>query len=155
MNKIAPILAFKEIDEDTSITGKLIGKVTRSPVYHVEVILEDKWISSYAGRGVYINDLRPLKDNWTYIKLDPVEVTFNQKEIIKEWLNTQDGKGYDYLGILLAQAIPVRIHSRQKWFCSELATKILQLLMVREVMYLSPYDVSPGYLYKLFNKETL
>lgn len=153
MKKLQPILAFKRVDKQTSTMGKLIGWYTKSPVYHVEVILEDKWISAYAGRGVYVNDLRPLKDTWEYIKLDEIMVTQRQDEIIEEWLQEQDGKGYDYLGILLAQLIPLRLHSRAKWFCSEITTKILQLLFIKETMNLSPYDVSPGDLHGLFKKD--
>lgn len=150
MKKFKPILAFKRVDGDSTTMGKLIGWKTKSEVYHVEIILEDKWVSAYAGRGVYVKDLNPLNDEWEYIHLPEIEMTDHQYKLFMIWLNQQHGKGYDYTGIILAQLFPFSMHRRNKWFCSEIVTKILQLLYVAGVMGLAPYKMSPGDLYRIF-----
>jgi hypothetical protein len=80
-------------------------------------------------------------------------LTGGQYDIVMDWLATIEGKPYDWRGIILTQIFPLRFQSKDKWFCSELVTKVLQLLLVKETLDLEPHLVSPGDLAKLFNIE--
>ena len=154
MNKKLDVkLAFKLTDRaNGSLVGKVIGWWTNSLAYHVEIIVGDNWISSNAEHGgVTINPLRTLKETWMYHDLGKIEVTEKQYSDFLDFIDSQKGKKYDWLGIILSQTIPFNWHSKNKWFCSEITTKLLQLLLVRETFDLDPNDVSPADLARLFN----
>lgn len=143
-------LAFRKVDKN-DIADKLIGFWTKSKYCHVEIILEHLWISSNL-EGVHIKELKPLKDTYDYFDFDVI-ITHEQYKNLMEWLYRQHGKSYDKLGIIMSQLLPFRLDSRDKWFCSELVCKILQLLHVEEVVDNYPFLTSPGDLAKTFKIE--
>lgn len=145
-------LAFKPIDKNKSWVGKVISFWTRSVYYHVELILDKYWISSNADeKGVTIKELKPLKYNWEYKDLGTITLTEEQYHKIISFIESQRSKKYDWLGIIFSQTFPFKWHSRNKWFCSEIVTKILQLLLVEEVINKDPTDMSPADIAKLFH----
>lgn len=143
-------LAFRKVDKK-DIADRLIAYWTNSKFCHVEIIIDNLWISSNL-EGVHIKDLKPLKDTYEYLPIDVVITKQQYKEIIS-WIYRQHGKSYDKLGILMAQLLPFRLDNRNKWFCSELVCKILQLLHVEEVIDNYPFLTSPGDLAKTFKIE--
>jgi len=143
-------LAFLKVDASKSVYGKLISWWTKSEFVHVEIIIGDMWISSVEGTGVHIKQLKPLKDTYVYHKLRDAVMTESQYLDIKEWICQQENAKYDNTGIVLSQIIPIRYDSRTKWFCSEIVTKILQLLGYKEVFNLLPHLIDPGFLTRLF-----
>lgn len=143
-------LAFKVADK-RHISDLLISMWTKSKFSHVEVIIDNLWISSTLN-GVHIKPLKPLKDEYVYHNLK-VSVTEEQYLKNMSWIYSQDKKHYDKTGIILAQLFPFRIDKRDQWFCSEIACKILQIFLVREVIDLYPFLTSPGTLSKLYNLE--
>ena len=60
--------------------GNLIDKIirfwTKSKYSHVEIIINDVWVSSNPKVGVTVNSLRPLTNKWDYID---VKVPKNEK----------------------------------------------------------------------------
>lgn len=144
-------LAFKKVDKN-DLGSYLISKWTKSKYTHVEIIIENNWISSTLEEGVHIKPLRPLKDTYDYYDIK-VFVTNYQYLRIMEWVYKQNLKPYDKLGIMFSQFIPFRFDSRSKWFCSELVCKILQLFYVKEVMDHYPFLTSPGDLAKIYKLE--
>lgn len=145
-------LAFKKIQED-SFYSRVIGKWTKSNYSHVEIIINKDWISSVEGKGVHIKPLKPKKDEYDYLDLGTVSVTSEQHSTLYTWLYRQNNKKYDTTGILFSQILPLRLDNRDKWFCSELVTKILQILMFKEVVDFYPHLTSPGDLAKVFKIE--
>ena len=144
-------LAFKKVDTN-SFYSKVISKWTKSKYTHVEVIIEDKWISSDTDTGVRIRELLPLTDKYDYVDMT-IPVLLENHNFIMELIINQDIKGYDYYGIIFAQFLPFRYESRDKWYCPELVTKILQMYNVKEVIDLYPQITSPGLLAKTFKLE--
>lgn len=152
--KIPVTLAFKYHlagDRSTSLGGRFICWWTESKYYHCELILGDKyWISADSDNDVYIRTFRPnLKSSYDYITLDFVVLTKKKLEKIIELINLQNGKKYDMLGIFFSQFLRLSIHDRNTWFCSELATKLLELFGFTETFNVKAQDVSPADLYKL------
>lgn len=153
IKKLNVKLAFKLTNKKTgTFVGKVIGWWTNSLYYHVELIVGDYWISSNAeSKGVTISPLQPLKHTWEYYDLGTIELLENQFEVFKDFIKQQEHKKYDWLGIILSQTIKLNWHSSNKWFCSEIVTKLLQLLLVKDVLNLDPNKVSPADLARLFN----
>ena len=126
---------FKESDGKVSFIGKLIRWWTKSIYYHVELIWEsgeDKfWISSNPDTGgVTIHNLKPLNDNWGYCKMN--------------FMKDQKDCKYDVVGIVFSQVLPFRWDSKNKWFCSELTSTILKMLLVDEFIDVDPNTLSPA-----------
>lgn len=143
-------IAFEKVKKDSPFYDKSISWWTKSGYIHTEIIIGDKWISSL-DTGVHVKLLRPLKDQYTYKKLPTIKLRRQQYNDIMEWIYKQEGKSYDYTGIMYSQVLPLRLDNRNEWFCSEIVTKILQLLLVKEVFNLLPHLQSPGDLARLFD----
>ena len=145
-------IAFKFKQPKESFTNKLICWWTKSKYYHVELVIGDKWISSNPDvGGVTINDLQPLRNNYEYLELKDVRLTKEQHNRIMRWISSQQGKKYDWAGIVWSMVFPFNWDCRNKWFCSEIVTTILKFMLVKEVMDLVPNTVSPGELARKFN----
>lgn len=145
-------IAFKYKKPKESFANKLICWWTKSQYFHVELIIGSKWISSNPDvGGVTINDLQPLKDTYHYLELKDVYVTVDQHNKIMQWISSQQGKKYDWCGIVWSQVFPFNWNSKNKWFCSEIVTTILKFMLVKEVMDSTPNNVSPGDLARKFN----
>lgn len=146
-------LAFKELKDNSPIAAKLVGWYTDSNFGHVELIMDDLWISSADG-GVHVSKLNiEHNDKWAIVELEDAVITGKQYREILAWLNMQDPAEYDWTGIFFSQFIPLDIDDPNKWFCSEIVTKVLQMLGYRQVIDLDPSDASPGTLAKLFKIE--
>ena len=155
MRKVKLIIALKhEVHPDTDFKIKAMIKGiqlrTRSKYYHSEIIIEDRWVSSdFDGKGVRISPLRPLKPNWEYIDLGEVYVTDEQYEKIWKWIEAQVGQGYDFLAIAMSQLFNLNWHSKDKWICSEITSKIAQLFLVLEYLNINPNQISPADIAKI------
>lgn len=153
VTSVSVTLAFKKVQKN-NFYSNIIGRWTKSEYSHVELILGDTWISSVEGKGVHLKNLKPKREEYDYVELEMVVLTEKQYADIYTWLYKQNNKKYDTVGILFSQIIPLRLDSRNKWFCSELVTKILQLLNIPEVIDLYPHLTSPGDLAKIFKLES-
>jgi len=146
-------LKHKVCDEATML-DKLIAKGiqvrTKSKYYHVELIVGDRWISADPKEGVYVNPLQPyISDKWTIIDLGEIELTNDNYNKVIKFIYDRVGDKYDGLGIFLSQFIKIGVDSKDRWFCSELVSKILQLLLVDEYINIVPNELSPGDIYLL------
>jgi len=156
---VKPVLALRHSNKKgQSLFAKFITTMiklrTKSKYYHSELILGDKWISSDTPDGVTIRVLREDLDNvdWDYITLPEREITAEQYEDLWLYINMQDGKGYDRGGIILSQLIKIGINDTNKWFCSELVSKILQVIGYPDFLEITPSEQDPGDLGIICNK---
>ncbi len=125
---------------------KAVMKWTKSKYFHTEVIVGDYWISANT-EGIKRYKLKKLRDSYDYIFLDiPISDSHHKK--ILDFIDNQIGTEYDWLGIYLSQFVKIGANREDKWFCSELVTKILQLCMVYETLELQPHLVSPEDLFQ-------
>jgi len=142
------IALFKNSKDSNWLTRNVIKWWTNSQYYHAEIVIGDVWVES-SGEGVHMHSLRPLKDTYDYIDVD-VDVEEERYRYVMDWIHSIRGAKYDYLGILLSQVIRARIDDPNRWFCSELTTKVLQMFRVSEVKGLAPNTISPGDLAEIF-----
>lgn len=121
-------------------TDKLIAWWTKSPYSHVEIVLKENSCFSASPREdlVRIKNIDIESGHWdaveTNLKIDLTR--------IGNILN----KKYDWLGIFLSETIPLDIHDRGKWYCSEGCSYVLRLDETR---------VSPGELYETALKHKI
>ena len=152
------IVAFKKsVKDDTEWYWKLAAKLvkfgTKSEFFHVETAIDDKWISANTSYGIEIHELKPInKKHYDYYKIEVPDLTIDQKEKFWRYINKQVGSGYDWKGIYLTQFIKLDWESESKWFCSEIVTKILQLLYVEDFLDKKPNKLSPGAVFEIINK---
>ena len=86
------------------------------------------------------------------LKLSIAPLTKYQLYIFKNFIQNQIGKKYDWLGIINKVFIIFR-DSGNKWFCSEIVTKLLQMLYVKEVLDYEPSDITPAKLFHLLEHK--
>lgn len=147
-------IAFKKVTEDTSFFGKTISKFTKSRYYHTEIIIDNLWVSSDTPMGVTVQELKELTHvHWDYFDFGTIRILEKDLETIMDFIYAQKGRKYDYLGIIFSQVLPLTLHSKDKLFCSEFVTKVLQLFLISKVLDLQPNTVSPAKLAKIFNME--
>jgi len=150
--KFSISLAFLKRDKSSSFMGKVIAWWTKSKYYHTEFIINNRWVSSMPKQGIVIRELKPLKDKYDY-KTFTFQLEYEHYTRFIKWIENQEGKKYDFVGIVFSQILPFNIDSNNRWFCSELCTKALQLVGSREVYEYKPSTVSPGKLAKLVGVE--
>lgn len=153
-------LAFKkDLKEDADLSVKVVSKLiqwwTKSDYFHIEVIKDDFWISSSVKTGTTKVKLENLRENYDYYDLEVPDLTEEQKKIFWQFIEDQKNTGYDWTGIFLSQIFFFDIESKNKWFCSEIATKILQLLYVYKVLDIKENRVSPARLYNILKEDLI
>jgi hypothetical protein len=123
----------------------VIRAVTRSPFAHVELT---EWPGrdgpgdaprpslSASGRdgGVRLKQIAFKGDRWTFVQPMPWAPADAWHRAAAEI-----GAGYDYRGILMTFAVPLRRQHPDRWFCSELCAHALGLP--------DPHTYAPGDLY--------
>ena len=106
---------------------------------HVELVFStgESFSSSQWDGGV-----RFKKIEYDTLKWDILELFTNQysEKVILEWCKTQNGKNYDWRGVL-GIFIGKKEDDPDKWFCSEICTKALQ--QVGLLTHLVPCYTSP------------
>lgn len=129
----------------------LIKWWTNSQYYHVGMYIDGVWIAANTEGVRMYNDIDIIAEYDEYETV--LDLTDKQYTDLIEWCVSKNNSDYDYLGILLSTIVPARIDNPNKWFCSELVTKILQLMLVKETYNLTPNMVTPGRLAKLLGVE--
>lgn len=144
-------IAFEsKIPKKCSFIDKLkikgIQKWTNSKYFHTEFIIGNYWVAATTD-GIIRYDLRPLTSQYDYIFIDLKMSEPHYNKII-HFIDSQLGTKYDWMGIFFSQFVTVGSNHEDKWFCSELVTKLLQLCLVENVFDMQPHLVSPGDLFR-------
>lgn len=152
------IVAFKkQVPDDTEWYWKVAAKLTqfgtRSKYFHVELVVDGKWISVNTHRGIEIRDLEPIHNPlYDYYELEVEDLTPSQDEKFWRFIESQVGSGYDWMGIYLTQFINLDWESKSKWFCSEITAKVLQMLYVEGFIDRKPNRLSPQDIFEEIKK---
>lgn len=121
-------VAFYKNYKDT-IYDRLISFWTKSPHTHCELVIEGMWYSSSPrDNGVRAKRITSHLEHWDCIELQLHP--FNVEKIV-EFFKREDGKKYDWTGILFSQIIQIKRQESSKWFCSEIVSKALKIGGVR------------------------
>lgn len=120
------------------LTDRAVRLWTRSVYSHCELVLSDGRFVSSSPRdgGVRAKCIEPSSSTWDFVALPWV-----QQEDVEAALEREGGTGYDWVGIIGSQLLPVGIHSRKRWFCSEFCGAVMGLE--------KPERYSPGELAEL------
>lgn len=105
-----------------AVTDRLVRIWTRSLYSHCELVLPDGRFVSSSPRngGVRAKLIEPDPAAWDFIDLP-----FVDPAAVEALLMIEQGTGYDWLGILGSQALPLGISSATRWFCSEFCAQAM------------------------------
>ncbi|MEP4700759.1 MAG: hypothetical protein ABJZ79_06355 [Parasphingorhabdus sp.] len=126
------------------LLDRVIRWVTRSSFSHVEILravptisgdgLEARaWSSSGRDGGVREKSISFKPGHWEFVTIPWAGPAVIDRVI------AEIGNPYDYTGLLASQALNLRRHRRDQWFCSEICAHALELS--------APQELSPGGLY--------
>jgi len=152
------ILAFKHTPDDGIAwywrwAAKITKWGTKSDFFHVEIAIDDKWIGAHTEKGIEIHPFQELYDKtFDYYELIVEDLTESQHIKFWEFVKAQEKTGYDWKGIYLTQVIKIDLESKKKWFCSEIVSKILQMLYVKPFIDMKPSRASPQTVFNLIMK---
>jgi len=127
---------------------KAICFFTRSKYSHVEMIVgplngtSGMSISSSGRNG----GVKERKINFNPERWDIVEVPWGPDDAVNVLRGELD-KPYDFFGILFSQFFNARLHSKSRWFCSEICAYGLNMS--------EPHRYSPGDLYLAIQERNL
>lgn len=152
-------LAFYK--NDPGVLHKIIRWWTGSIYSHAELILPDgiTWVSISpllnSRVTLRVKPTQPDQNNWDYVRLyfSPREKVrdYQIKQLYKFVEQTQMAK-YDWIGMLLSQALPFLIKRRGQWYCSQWIAYALiysKVVMWDDMKVYDTPDMSPGKLYDI------
>jgi hypothetical protein len=120
---------------------------TWSKYHHCEVVFSDG--TTFGALTTW-----PMKTNYEIKRYNPkywdfveIECTPQQEQEIRKWCDGEVGCKYDWNGIFFSQVLPLSREHSTRWFCSEIATAILQKLKMFTDK--KPCTISPAKLAKL------
>jgi len=118
---------------------------TKHKYFHTEFIIGEYWISANT-TGIVKHKLKPLTSKYDYFFIE-VEITPEQLGMLIRFIENQIGTKYDWTGIWLSQFIGLGANRADKWFCSELVAKLMQICLVEESLNIQPHMTDPGELF--------
>lgn len=97
---------------------------TRSLYSHCEIVLPDgRWVTSSPREGGVVSRvLAHDPAEWDFVDLPWVTVA-----AVEALFEAERGAGYDWIGLLGSQVLPVGVQSRTRWFCSEFCATVIGL----------------------------
>lgn len=105
-----------------TLFNRLIRLWTRSPYSHCELVMPDgRWLSA-SGRdgGVRAKRIELDLAHW-----DLIPLPWADAQLIERVFAEHEGKGYDWLGLLGSQLVPLTIDNPRRMFCSEFCAAAL------------------------------
>lgn len=130
------------------IGSKLVQWWTNSIFDHVEICIGDrKVIGAKPKGGVQIRDISTLESGKWCLTRPAITLLDNQQEDIVNFLKSQVGKKYDWMGIM---GFPMNrnIDNPNRWFCSEIAGKAFTKGNYPLIPRKSPSMIPPELLYQ-------
>jgi len=143
------VLMYKGTSKDnpkSTITDKSISWWTNSMYSHCEIVVNRTHITVAPETGIVIDDAIPEDKTpkvWDIIELS-YEVTQKQYLDCMQFIHSLEDAEYDWKGILLCQFLKIGLDRTDKWYCSELVSKILQILGEEKMYYIEPHRINPG-----------
>lgn len=105
-----------------TLFNRLIRLWTRSEYSHCELVMPDgRWLSaSGMDGGVRAKRIVLNPSHW-----DLIPVPWADVALIEPLFEKHQGKGYDWLGLLGSQLVPLTIDNPRRMFCSEFCAAAL------------------------------
>lgn len=115
--------------KSVNILGFLISLRTFGKYAHCEFVLNDMVYLSNPG-GIRKKKFKYKK----YMDLFEIKIPLDKELFLKEF-EKLEGKGYDYVGVLIGQLFNIDIDSSNRYFCSELCLYLLNKLTDDSLTY--------------------
>lgn len=133
----------------TSVFDNIIKFWTKSKYSHVELIIDGIWVTSSPGEGGVVKRYPSTIPDFNINDYDiyTLDCKYYNEDILHKYIYLQLNCKYDWKGIIFSQFFTLGYNESNKWFCSELVTKLLQILLIEDILDLQPNKVSPGKLY--------
>tara|TARA_R100000152_G_C6713873_1_gene141016 strand:- start:178 stop:636 length:459 start_codon:yes stop_codon:yes gene_type:complete len=132
--------------------NRFIRYWTKSKYSHAELIIDEECytIEPFSLDGVRKTECNYNEADWDFISF---EISEEQKEIFNKFFNKTKGQGYDWVGMLVSQALPnYFVKCVNKWYCSEWIIYALRLTNIIGPVY-ELSDLSPNKLHQLLTEE--
>ena len=138
------------LDKAIRIWQSLPKKDDGSKYSHSEIEINSYTYSADARSGKVIKIFKyHFSKDWDYID---VEASYKEEKEIIAFLESQVGKGYDYIGIFTAQILALPFDDPNRWFCSEYNSCALKIVIKELIHYNSWYN--PRRLYNFLKQYT-
>lgn len=115
---------------------------------HTEIVFSDGVMISSSPRETEVrakvHTLNP--EAWDYIDVSGLD-----ESTARVFAETQLGKSYDWFGV--AGFVVALRDNEQRWFCSELSSRILQIAGCVKLGEFNPGRISPNRLFKLLQRR--
>jgi len=99
-----------------TLLNRLIRFWTRSIYSHCELVMPDgRWLSASAMDG----GVRAKRIELDLAHWDLIPVPWADANRIEQLFRANQGRGYDWLGLLGSQFLPITIDNKRRMFCSE------------------------------------
>ena len=142
----------------TTMFHKIVRYWTKSSYSHVEIVLPDNetWvsISPFIFKHVAARIMTNVGEcDWDFIELS---VTHEELSALKDFISETTGDGYDWVGMLLSQFLPVIIKSKGMWYCSSwvfFALLYAGILKSKNTRIYETPALSPGKLHELLTHD--
>lgn len=133
---------------------------TKSPYSHAEIVLDDgeTWVSIspflYTRVAARVRVQVEPKD-WDYLDF---LITPEELHALKDFIAETTGDGYDWIGMLLSQVLPIIIKGKGRWYCSQWIAHALSHAGIVKWKRLGIYelpDLHPGRLHGILSQVSL
>lgn len=132
--------------EGVSFSSRLIKWFTWSKISHTSAVLyrKNEVIEAWGG-GVVRRSISAGHKPGTVIHIYRIPCTVNQRNKFYNFMESQIGKRYDFLGIL-SYVTRTKLENKDKVVCSELVYTGLEHVGIKALQNIEAYQVSPGVL---------
>ena len=145
---IVPRLSFRKVTSDTSRFGRLICWWCKCKYYHVELILENRYIS-VTPAGIHMKFLHELDHKrYDYLTLKSIHMTEDHYFNILDFIASYETTRYDYFGLFTNQVLGINIYNKEV-FCSEFVVQLLKLLGYKRFFPYNGSEFSPQDIYDI------
>jgi hypothetical protein len=129
---------------------------TKSPYSHAEIILDgETWVSIspflYTRVAARVRTQVDESD-WDFLTF---RVTAEELRALKSFISETTGDGYDWIGMILSQILPIIIKGKGRWYCSQWIAHALGWAGIVRWKRLGIYefpDLHPGKLHDILTQ---
>lgn len=137
---------------------------TDSPYSHVELIMPNGTMTGITPPDHPVVRTKSLggveRADWNFAKSDwelvDIAVTEKQLNLLRRFIESTRGQGYDWMGMIISHLTPFKIRTPNKWYCSEWVAYALSVSKILTWKQLKLYDtprMAPGELYSLLKRS--
>jgi hypothetical protein len=133
---------------------RIIRWWTGSPYSHVELIMPNGTMAGITPSNPFVRTKSLVgikKTDWDFVE---IKVTEKQLNLLRRFIDSTRGQGYDWLGMIASHLTPLKVRLPNKWYCSEWVAYALSVSKVLTWAELKLYDIPrmpPGRLYTLLS----